>query len=205
MYMYYTFFELSLYYSFISSFPYLSTFWTPTNLLFFRPHNENLLEVVVAHGRDRVAAPDLVARLRHDHVARLGHVPAEGGQDGEAEDEGIAVLDAVLQPTNQPTNQESQEPTNIKNAKNWKFILKRFFQVAGPVLEPLWRTPSPCTCQPIHSLKGWLVQSAELDTFFEIPKTEKSNIHQKKHLLFGLLLGEETLWLTLLNQNTSFT
>lgn len=62
------------------------------------PHNEALLEVVIAHGGHGVAATHLVPWLRHDHVPRLGHVAGEAGEHSEAENEGIAVLDASLQP-----------------------------------------------------------------------------------------------------------
>lgn len=61
------------------------------------PHNEALLEVVIAHSGHGVAATHLVPWLRHDHVPRLGHVAGEAGQHSEAENEGIAVLDASLQ------------------------------------------------------------------------------------------------------------
>ena len=52
--------------------------------------DENLLEVVEAHGRNSVAAPDLVAGLRHHHDARLPRLLAgEAGEHRKTEPEDV--------------------------------------------------------------------------------------------------------------------
>ena len=60
--------------------------------------NEALLEVVVAHGTDGMAAQLLVGRLGHHHLAGPGNFRRlEARKDSKAEDEGVAVLQACLE------------------------------------------------------------------------------------------------------------
>ena len=71
---------------------------TPPSLAPFPPpHNEALLEIVISHTRHGMAATHTIIWLWHDHGAILGS-STEAGQYREAEDEGIAILDAILQP-----------------------------------------------------------------------------------------------------------
>ena len=60
--------------------------------------DEALLEVIVAHGSDGMAAQLLVGRLRHHHLAGPGNLRClEARQDSKTEDKRVAVLDAHLE------------------------------------------------------------------------------------------------------------
>eukprot|EP00438_Fugacium_kawagutii_P006200 Skav208582 [mRNA] locus=scaffold3325:300993:303845:+ [translate_table: standard] len=60
-------------------------------------HNEDLLKVIEANGSHCMTTTNLVPWLGHEHLASFHHLLiTEAGQDGEAKDKGIAVLDARL-------------------------------------------------------------------------------------------------------------
>ena len=62
------------------------------------PDDEALLEVVVAHGAHGMATQLLISRLGHHHLAGPGNLRClEACQDGKAEYEWVAVLDAHLE------------------------------------------------------------------------------------------------------------